>query len=52
MEEISKLVELRIQAQKEKEKALFELTRRFRDAQDPKEVEQLGDQLGRCVFGE
>jgi hypothetical protein len=46
------LIEQGIQAQKEKEKAFFELAKRFRAASDPQEVEQLGDQLGRFVFGE
>ncbi|HWS96080.1 MAG TPA: hypothetical protein VN620_06335 [Candidatus Methylomirabilis sp.] len=46
------LIEEGIQAQKEKEKAFFELANRFREANDPKEVRQLGDQLGRFVFGE
>ena len=46
------LIEQGIQAQKEKEKAFFELANRFREANDPKEIERLGDQLGRFVFGE
>jgi hypothetical protein len=46
------LIEQGIQAQKEKEKAFFELARKFREADDPKQVERLGDQLGRFVFGE
>jgi hypothetical protein len=46
------LIEQGIQAEKEKEKAFFDLAQRFREAQDPKEVRQLGDQLGRFVFGE
>jgi len=46
------LIEQGIQAQKGKEKAFFELAQRFREARDPKEVDQLGDQLGRFVFGE
>jgi hypothetical protein len=46
------LIEQGIQAQKEKEKAFFDLTQRFREARDPSEVEKLGDQLGRFVFGE
>ena len=46
------LIEQGIQARKEKEKAFFELAKRFRGASDPGEVEQLGDQLGRFVFGE
>jgi len=46
------LIEQGIQARKEKEQAFFELAKRFREASDPAEVEQLGDQLGRFVFGE
>ena len=46
------LIEEGIQARKEKEQAFFELAKRFREASDPKEAEQLGDQLGRFVFGE
>ena len=46
------LIEQGIQARKEKEKAFFDLAKRFREASDPREVEQLGDQLGRFVFGE
>jgi hypothetical protein len=37
--------------EKEKEKAFFDLAQRFREARDPEEVERLGDQLGRLVFG-
>jgi hypothetical protein len=46
------LIEQGIQARKEKEKAFFDLAKRFREASDPREVEQLGDQLGCFVFGE
>ncbi len=46
------LIEERTQARREKERAFFELAKRFREANDPKEVQQLGDQLGRFVFGE
>lgn len=46
------LVELGLEARKEKEKAFFDLAERFRDAEDPKQVRQLGDELGRFVFGE
>jgi len=46
------LIEQGIQAQKGKEQAFFALAKRFREASDPKEAEQLGDQLGRFVFGE
>ena len=46
------LIELGIEARKQKEKAFFELAERFRSATDPGEAKQLGDQLGRLVFGE
>lgn len=46
------LVEQGLEAQKEKEKAFFALADRFRSASDPKQVKQLGDELGRFVFGE
>jgi hypothetical protein len=46
------LVELGLEARKQKEKAFFELAERFRDSKDPVEVKQLGDELGRFVFGE
>jgi hypothetical protein len=46
------LVELGLEARKQKEKAFFDLAERFRDSKDPEEVKQLGDELGRFVFGE
>lgn len=46
------LVELGLEARKQKEKAFFELAERFREAHNPDEVKQLGDELGRFVFGE
>ncbi len=46
------LVELGLEARKQKEKAFFELAERFRDCDDPEQVKQLGDELGRFVFGE
>jgi hypothetical protein len=46
------LIELGIEARKQREKAFFELAQRFRNAEDPEEAKQLGDQLGRVVFGE
>ena len=46
------LVELGLEARKQKEKAFFELAERFRESNDPKQVKQLGDELGRFVFGE
>jgi hypothetical protein len=45
------LVEEGIEAQKQKEKVFFELVERFRAADDPKEVERLGEELGQMVFG-
>src|SRR5437899_12772553 len=46
------LIELGIEARKEKEKAFFELAERFRAASDPEKAKRLGDELGRLVFGE
>jgi predicted DNA-binding ribbon-helix-helix protein len=46
------LIEQGIEAQRQKEKAFFQLAERFRAADDPEQVKQLGDQLGRFVFGE
>jgi predicted DNA-binding ribbon-helix-helix protein len=46
------LIEQGIEAQRQKEKAFFQLAERFRAAHDPQQVKQLGDQLGRFVFGE
>jgi hypothetical protein len=34
------------------EQSLFELAERFRSSKDHDEVEKLGDNLGRFVFGE
>ena len=46
------LIELGIEARKQKEKAFFELAGRFRAASDPEQAKRLGDELGRLVFGE
>jgi|SRR5580704_14392440 predicted transcriptional regulator len=46
------LVEQGIEAQQQKEKAFFQLAEKFRAASDPVQVRQLGDQMGRFVFGE
>jgi len=43
---------MELEACKQKEKIFFTLAKRFRDSGDPKEVEQLGDELGRFIFGE
>jgi hypothetical protein len=45
------LVEQGLEAQREKEKAFFALAERFRSAADPEEVRQLGDEMGRFIFG-
>jgi hypothetical protein len=46
------LIELGIEARKQKEKAFFELAQRFRAASDPQQAKRLGNELGRLVFGE
>jgi hypothetical protein len=46
------LIEQGIEASQDKERAFFRLAERFRAATDPNEVKQLGDELGRFVFGE
>ena len=46
------LIEQGIEARQQKERAFFDLARRFRSANDPKDVQRLGDELGRFVFGE
>jgi hypothetical protein len=46
------LIELGIEARKQKEKAFFELAERFRAASDPQQAQRLGDELGWLVFGE
>ena len=45
------LLEDGLEAQKQKEKAFYELAERFRAADDPKEAERLGEELGQMVFG-
>jgi predicted DNA-binding ribbon-helix-helix protein len=46
------LIEQGIEASRQKEKAFSELAERFRTASDSEQVKQLGDELGRFVFGE
>jgi EAL domain-containing protein (putative c-di-GMP-specific phosphodiesterase class I) len=46
------LIEQGIAAEKQKEKAFFQLAERFRSSKNPVEAKQLGDELGRFVFGE
>lgn len=45
------LVEEGIEARERREREFFALTERLRNATDPKEVERLGNELGRMVFG-
>jgi len=45
------LVEEGIEAEKRKQQEFFELAERFRTATDPQDVERLGNELGRMVFG-
>jgi hypothetical protein len=40
-----------MEAEKRKQKDFFDLAERFRSATDPNEVRQLGEQMGRMVFG-
>jgi hypothetical protein len=46
------LIEQGIEAAQQKEKAFFQLAERFRAASDPEQIKQLGNELGRFVFGE
>ena len=46
------LVEQGLEAHKQKEKAFFALAERFRAAADPKEVKELGNEMGCFIFGE
>jgi len=46
------LIEQGIEARQQKERAFFDLAGRFRAASDPKDVQRLGNELGRFVFGE
>jgi hypothetical protein len=44
-------VEQGLEAPREKEKAFFTLAERFRAAADPKQAKQLGNAMGRLIFG-
>jgi hypothetical protein len=46
------LIEQGIEARQQKAKAFSQLAERFRAADDPEQVKQLGNQLGRFAFGE
>jgi EAL domain-containing protein (putative c-di-GMP-specific phosphodiesterase class I) len=45
------LIENGMEAEKRKQREFFDLAKRFRIATDPEEVQRLGDQMGRMVFG-
>jgi hypothetical protein len=45
------LIENGMEAEKRKQQEFFDLAERFRAATDPEEVRNLGDQMGRMVFG-
>ena len=45
------LIEGGIEAQKQKQQEFFQLAARFREATDPEQIKDLGDELGRMVFG-
>ena len=45
------LIESGLEAEKRKQQQFFDLAERFRAASDPAEVQRLGDELGRMVFG-
>ena len=46
------LIENGMEAEKRKQQEFLDLAERFRRATDPKEVNRLGDQMGRMVFGD
>ena len=45
------LIEKGMEAEKRKQQDFFNLAERFRSAIDPEEVQRLGDQMGRMIFG-
>jgi hypothetical protein len=49
---IVELVEEGMEARRRRQKEFFDLAGRFRSATDPHEVQQLGNDLGRIVFGD
>lgn len=46
------LIEQGIEVRKRKESAFFDLAERFRQADDPKQMKALGEELGRFIFGD
>ena len=49
---IIELIENGMEAEKRKQQEFFDLAAKFRAARDPGEVQKLGDQMGRMIFGE
>ena len=45
------LVESGLEARELEKKRFFDLAERFRSATNPKDLERLGNELGRMVFG-
>ncbi len=50
MSTVNENLRQRTEAEKRKQKELFELAERFHQTTDPKEAKRLGDYLGRMVF--
>jgi hypothetical protein len=48
---VVELIEKGIDADKRKEQEFFDLAGRFRSATDPTEIKDLGDRMGRMIFG-
>jgi hypothetical protein len=44
------LIELGLEGRKQRQKAFFELAKRFRNATDSEEVKRLGDEMGLMLF--
>ena len=49
---IVELLEEGMEARRRRQREFFDLAQRFRSATDPNEVERLGNDLGRMVFGD
>jgi hypothetical protein len=45
------LIETGIRTERQRQKEFFDLAERFRNATDPEEVKQLGEQMGNMIFG-
>ncbi len=49
---LERLIEKGVAAEEAERQRFYELLERFRDTNDPKEKQRLGDEVGRAVFGE